>query len=125
MNANPAPVPSMPSKPSMPSNPSMPSVPSMPSIPSKPSMPPATPPVSNQTDAYGCVPSAGYYWSPSEGLCCNCSPGQDPAPWVCSPAELPTTGSMDWWGCKRPSQLYDVSTQKCSSCVCVLPQLNK
>lgn len=76
-------------------------------------------------DQYGCLPSAGYYFSPSSSSCCKCTGcDEPPRPWVCDPSELSATGSMDPFGCKKPGQVYDYQTGGCCNCECIMPNGN-
>lgn len=101
----------------MPSSPSAPMPNPMPSpTPSGPPVIPLPPP-----DGYGCLPSAGYYFSPSQGACCRCSGCEDPQPWTCNANGLPATGSMTDHGCRAPGQIYDYQSGNCCSCECIAP----
>ena len=96
-----------------------------PIIPLPPPVIPGKPDPQNQFDEYGCVSAAGFYWSPSQQMCCKIGECSTPQPWVCTADQLPKVGSMDWHGCKRPNQVYAPSSGKCCDSVCVPPHFNK
>ena len=102
-------------------SPTMPSTPS-PLTPQK--IPSSLPPQQNKFDQYGCASNSGFFWSPSDASCCKSNDCSDPHPFVCNPHQIPVQNSMDWHGCKKPSQIYDSQSGTCCNALCMAPQQN-
>ena len=52
---------------------------------------------------------------PKPSCACDCAP---PQPWVCNPNEITQNSFISPFGCKKPQEVYDSTSQQCCVCTC-------